>query len=128
MDEEQQEYLESDVNRFTEEEVNRIKAMRDEDDMMLEIIAKLDDTEVVPDTGKYYTFIYTAKTPRVEYDRFPLVAVTGVFRWGFRGLNYHWGEMRNYTWDEVQNVLYTVYPMELKTLRAIPYQSFTINN
>ena len=128
MDEEQQEYLESDVNRFTEEEVNRIKAMRDEDDMMLEIIAKLDDTEVVPDTGKYYTIIYTAKTPRVEYDRFPLVAVTGVFRWGFRGLNYHWGEMRNYTWDEVQNVLYTVYPMELKTLRAIPYQSFTINN
>ena len=66
MDEEQQEYLDSDVNRFSEEEVNRIKAMRDEDDMMLEIIAKLDDTEVVPDTGKYYTFIYTAKTPRVD--------------------------------------------------------------
>ena len=128
MDEEQQDYLNSEINRFSEEEVNRIKSMRDEDDMMLEIIGKLDDTEVVPDTGRYYTFIYTAKTPRVEYDRFPLVAVTGVFRWGFRGLNYHWGEMRNYTWDEIQNVLYTVYPMELKTLRAIPYQSFTINN
>ena len=97
--------------------------------MMLEITEKLQtEVEVVPDVGKYFTFIYTAKTPRVEYDRFPLVGVTGVFRWGFRGLNYHWGEMRNYTWEELQSNLYKVYPMELKTLRAIPYQSFTINN
>lgn len=129
MDEEQQEYLNSKINRFSEEEVNRIKAIRVEDDMMLEIIEKLQtEVEVVPDVGKYFTFIYTAKTPRVEYDRFPLVAVTGLFRWGFRGLNYHWGEFRNYTWEELESNLYKVYPMELKTLRAIPYQSFTINN
>ena len=60
MDEEQQDYLNSEINRFSEEEVNRIKSMRDEDDMMLEIIEKLQtEVEVVPDTGRYYTFIYT---------------------------------------------------------------------
>ena len=41
MDEEQQDYLNSEINRFSEEEVNRIKSMRDEDDMMLEIIENL---------------------------------------------------------------------------------------
>ena len=110
MDEEQQDYLNSDVNRFTEEEVNRIKAMRDEDDMMLEIIEKLQTIQKLFLTLVNILPLYTPpKTPRVEYDRFPLVAVTGVFRWGFRGLNYHWGEMRNYTWEELQNVIYIRY-------------------
>ena len=38
----------------------------------------------------------------------PLVAVTDVFSWGFRGLNYHWGEMRQYTFPEVVGGLYQV--------------------
>ena len=101
--------------------------MADPDDMMLEIMEILTETEVIPDVGKYYTFIYQAKTPRVEYDQFPLIACVGVFEWGFRGLNYHWGDFRNYTWEEA-SILRVVYPMELKPLRAIPYQSFTINN
>ena len=130
MDEEQQEYLTSTVNRFEDDkEVNRIKALRDEDDMMLELIDKMQtDVEVIPTVGQYFTFIYKAKTPRVEYDRFPLVAVTSIYRWGFTGINFHWGASRNYTWPEGQSGLYRVYPMELKALRAIPYQSFTINN
>ena len=130
MDEEQQEYLTSTINRFEDDqEVNRIKALRDEDDMMLELIDKMQtDVEVIPNVGQYFTFIYKAKTPRVEYDRFPLVAVTSINRWGFTGINFHWGTSRNYTWPEVQSSLYRVYPMELKTLRAIPYQNFTINN
>ena len=129
VDEEQLEYLKSKTNRFTESEVNRIKALRDEDDMMLEIIEKLQtDVEVIPTTGQYFTFIYTAKTPMIEYDRFPLVAVTSIYRWGFIGLNYHWGAWRRYTWEEIESNLYRVMPMELQTLRAIPYQSFTINN
>lgn len=115
------------MNRFTEEDENRISSMTDPDDMMLEIMEILTETEVIPDVGKYYTFIYQAKTPRVEYDQFPLIACVGVFEWGFRGLNYHWGDFRNYTWEEA-SILRVVYPMELKPLRAIPYQSFTINN
>jgi hypothetical protein len=130
VDEEQQQYITSTINRFDDdEEVNRIKALRDEDDMMLELIDKMQtDVEVIPTVGQYFTFIYKAKTPRVEYDRFPLVAVTSIYRWGFSGINFHWGASRNYTWPEVQSSLYRVYPMELKTLRAIPYQNFTINN
>ena len=129
MDEEQLEYLKSKTNRFTESEVNRIKALRDEDDMMLEIIEKLQtDVEVIPTVGQYFTFIYKAKTPMIEYDRFPLVAVTSIYRWGFTGLNYHWGQWRRYTWEEIESNLYRIMPMELQTLRAIPYQSFTINN
>ena len=129
MDEEQLEYLKSKTNRFTESEVNRIKALRDEDDMMLEIIEKLQtDVEVIPTVGQYFTFIYKAKTPMIEYDRFPLVAVTSIYRWGFTGLNYHWGWWRRYTWEEIESNLYRIMPMELNTLRAIPYQSFTINN
>jgi len=115
------------MNRFTEEDENRISSMTDPDDMMLEIMEILTDVEVIPDVGKYYTFIYQAKTPRVEYDQFPLIACVGVYEWGFRGLNYHWGDFRNYTWEE-SSVLRVVDPTELKTLRAIPYQSFTINN
>jgi len=129
VDEEQLEYLKSKTNRFTESEVNRIKALRDEDDMMLEIIEKLQtDVEVIPTVGQYFTFIYKAKTPMIEYDRFPLVAVTSIYRWGFIGLNYHWPGWRRYTWEELQSNLYRVFPMELNTLRAIPYQNFTINN
>ena len=115
------------MNRFKEEDENRISSMIDPDDMMLEIMEILTETEVIPDVGKYYTFIYQAKTPRVEYDQFPLIACVGVFEWGFRGLNYHWGDFRNYTWEEA-SILRVVYPMELKPLRAIPYQSFRINN
>jgi hypothetical protein len=115
------------MNRFKEEDENRILSMTDPDDMMLEIMEILTDVEVIPDVGGYYTFIYQAKTPRVEYDQFPLIACVGVFEWGFRGLNYHWGDFRNYTWEEA-SLLRVVYPMELQVLRAIPYQSFRINN
>ncbi|MHA1690919.1 MAG: hypothetical protein ACTSU7_04725 [Candidatus Heimdallarchaeaceae archaeon] len=115
------------MNRFKEEDENRISSLQDPDDMMLEIMDILTETEVIPEVGGYYTFIYQAKTFRVEYDQFPLIACVGVFAWGFRGFNYHWGEYRNYNWEEA-SLLRVVYPMELQVLRAIPYQSFTINN
>jgi len=115
-------------NRFTEKDVNRITSLSDPDDMMFEIISILRDQVVIPDPGNYYTFIYKASTPRIEYDQFPLIACVGIFRWGFRGLNYHWGNFRNYTWEEVIGYLHPVNDLELKTLRSIPYQNFTINN
>ena len=43
------------MNRFTEEDENRISSMADPDDMMLEIMEILTETEVIPDVGKYYT-------------------------------------------------------------------------
>ena len=45
------------VNRL-ENLVSDIIDMGDSDDMMLAITEVLTDTEIVPDVGNYYTFIY----------------------------------------------------------------------
>lgn len=125
---EQEDYLKSDTNRL-EYVADDIANMTDQDDMMLALIELLQsEVEVVPDPGRYYTFIYQPKTPRIEYDQYPLVAVTEVFEWGFKGLNYHWGSFRNYTWNETASNLYLIYPNELEDARRIPYQYFRINN
>ena len=124
---EEEEYQESTLNRL-ENVVSDIIAMQDPDDMMLAVTETLTETELIPDIGKYYTFIYAPKTPRIRYDQFPLIACVGLFRWGFRGMNYHWGgDFRNYTWNEVLGQLHIAYPMEMDDLRSIPYQNFKIN-
>tara|TARA_B100000131_G_C18095415_1_gene603837 strand:+ start:1352 stop:1732 length:381 start_codon:yes stop_codon:yes gene_type:complete len=120
-------YVESKLNRL-EHVVSDIIAMEDPDDMMLAVTETLTETELIPEIGKYYTFIYAPKTPRIRYDQFPLIACVGLFRWGFRGMNYHWGgDFRNYTWNEVLGQLHIAYPMEMEDLRSIPYQNFKIN-
>jgi len=117
---EQEEYLETTENRL-EHVVSDIIAMNDADDRMMAIMETLNDTVVtVPDVGRYYTFIYDPKTPRIRYDQFPLIACVGLFRWGFRGINYHWQQ-------SIGN-LYQAFPMEINDLRSIPYQNFKINN
>ena len=125
---EQEEYLETTENRL-EHVVSDIIAMNDADDRMMAIMETLNDTVVtVPDVGRYYTFIYDPKTPRIRYDQFPLIACVGLFRWGFRGINYHWPGFRNYDWQQSIGNLYQAYPLEINDLRSIPYQRFRINN
>ena len=124
---EQEEYLEDQRNRL-ERDVSNIIALDDADDRMLAVTEILTETEVVPDIGRYYTFIYAPKTPRIRYDQFPLIACVGLFQWGFRGYNFHWPAFRNYTWEEVVGYLHTAYPLEMNDLRSIPYQNFQINN
>ena len=110
---------------------NRIEAIKDKltssdsEDLMLEIMGALNNTvEAIPSVGKYYTFVYNAKTPNVQYDQHPLVAVTDIFSWGFRGINFHWQSSRNYTWNELAGQLYMVKSIELDDLLAIPYAKF----
>jgi len=124
----QEDYLKSDNDRLAGGAANDIANMGDPDDMMLALMGVLTDTEVAPTVGRYYTFIYKAETPEILYDQFPLIACVGVYPWGFRGLNYHWGEFRNYTWEELQSLLYVIYPNELEEARSIPYQKFVLNN
>jgi hypothetical protein len=124
---EQEEYLEDQRNRL-ERDVSRIIALDDADDRMLAVTAILTETEVVPDVGRYYTFIYAPKTPRIRYDQFPLIACVHIEKWGFRGYNFHWPAFRNYTWEEVVGYLHVAYPLEMNDLRSIPYQNFQINN
>ena len=103
----------------------KLNGISDSEDMMLEIMGALNNTvEAIPSVGKYYTFVYNAKTPNVQYDQHPLVAVTDIFSWGFRGINFHWQSSRNYTWEELTGQVYMVKSIELDDLLAIPYAKF----
>ena len=92
------------------------------DDLMQEILGALKITTSSPSVGKYYTFVYSPKSKNIQYDEFPLVAVTDIFPWGFRGINFHWGGPRQYTLSEVIGDLHLVYPQEFIDLRSIPYR------
>jgi len=119
----------------TDTNVNRVRGIsdsiigtRDPDDIMVELLEVLDEGPKIPEAGKFYIFVYNAKTASLNYDQNPFVAVTDVFQWGFRGLNFHWGETRQYTWNEVAGGLYEVYPSEVKDLQMIPFANFRLNN
>jgi len=109
-------------------EADNIISLRDSDEMMIRIMSILTSTTTTPHVGFYYTFIYNPKTPRIEYDQNPLIACTEVFKWGFKGINYHWNDWRNYTWAEIPGELHIVYPSELRDLRRIPYQNYKVSN
>lgn len=94
------------------------------DDIMMAIIEVFREGEFIPDVGKYYTFIYSPKTKNITYDEFPLVAVTSVERWGFKAINFHWGQSRNYTWFEVDSKLLEVKQNEVDYLRSLRYAKF----
>ena len=98
------------------------------DDLATEVLDVLTEGGKVPEVGNYYVFVYKPKTPNIQYDQHPLVAVFDVFEWGFRGLNYHWGEVRQYTWNEVIGGMYKVSSLELRSLRTIPFARFRLNS
>ena len=108
--------------RVLDENVN------DPEDIMLLIMEIFTIQEIVPEAGKFYTFIYNAKTPNISYDQHPLIACVEVFRWGFRGLNFHWQNYRNYTWEELPGQLHVVEFQELDELLALQYGKFILNN
>ena len=111
------EYL-SDLNNRT----------NDPEEMMLEIMEALNDTVTpIPEVGKFYTFVYNAKTPDITYDQHPLIACTSLERWGFKGINFHWRQSRNYTWEELAGQLYIVDYNELDDLLNFPYGKFILN-
>jgi hypothetical protein len=101
--------------------VKKLIGVETADDLMLELMSVLTETRNPPVAGKFYIFVYNAKTPGMRYDQNPLVAVTNVYKWGFQGLNYHWGENRQYTWDEVAGGMYEIYSQELNDLRRLPF-------
>ena len=108
--------------RVLDENVN------DPEDIMLLIMEIFTIQEIVPEAGKFYTFIYNAKTPNISYDQHPLIACVEVFRWGFRGLNFHWQNYRNYTWEEIPGQLMVVEFQELDELLTLQYGKFILNN
>lgn len=102
----------------------RITGLTDSESIMMEIMDVFRETEFIPDVGKYYTFIYLPKTQGIKFDQFPLIACTDIQRWGFRGLNFHWGSVRNYTWLEVAGKLHIINGNEIDYLRSVRYAKF----
>lgn len=119
----------------TEDKNNRIRSVidsingkEDPDDVMLMLLDVLEESGSLPKVGRYYTFVYNPKTTNIQYDQNPLVGVTEVFQWGFRGINFHWGDVRQYTWNEIAGQLYEIYKEELADAREIPFQNIRLNS
>ena len=114
------------------EELKRLVAEEnttDPEEIMLIIMEVFNQTVTpIPDPGKFYTFVYNAKTPNITYDQHPLIACMELFPWGFRGLNFHWQKYRNYTWEELAGQLYIVEWQELDELLSLQYGKFLLNN
>jgi hypothetical protein len=119
----------------TDNDRNRVRAVVDglvgtesADDIMLELLEVIQESPKVPVPGKFYIFVYRPKTPGIQYDQNPFVAVTDVFSWGFRGINFHWEQTRQYTWDEIPGKIYEVYPAEVKDLQELPFANIRLNS
>ena len=109
--------------------VNGLIGTEEPDDIMIELMDNLTNTSTSsPSVGKYYVFVYSAKTPNIQYDSNPLVAVTDVFEWGFRGINLHIGQYRNYTYNELVGQLYEVNSYELSDVRELPFGKMQLNS
>ena len=104
--------------------VDDLLGTEDADDIMIEIMDVLGDSIAsTPEVGKIYVFVYQQNTSR--YDQNPLVAVTNIFDWDSD--NFHWGESRSYTFQEVVGQLYQVTNEELQDLN-ISFAKYRINN
>ena len=101
--------------------------IKDPEDIMLLIMELFTEKTWIPEVGKFYTFVYNPKTPDIEYDQHPLIACTEIQRWGFKAINFHWRQSRNYTWEELAGQLHVVKYEELDELLALQYGKFRLN-
>ena len=102
------------------------------DDLMNEILSRLSgsETPLPPVPGRYYTYVYYAKTPRIRYDRYPLIIVDSLLPRGFRGYNFHLGKYRQYNTqdgDRLVSGLYELSRDEFSILLRIPYGKIVRN-
>ena len=91
------------------------------------LLSTIEGPAIVPRPNKYYTFIYKAKTPNLQYDQHPLVLCGNVFKWGFTGLNEHWGALRQYSFGEVLSNVYELTEDEFQYLTQVPLAKFKIS-
>jgi hypothetical protein len=75
-------------------------------EMMAVIQEVFDDIDSIPKIGNIYTFEYTAITPRILYDKHPLIFVESYNPPYFIGFNVHWPDYRNYLLGNVTNQVF----------------------
>lgn len=104
--------------------IKRISQATNSPDELMSIIQEIfDDTEPYPRPGSIYTFVYRATTPRIMYDKHPLLMVESVNLSGFKGFNVHWPDHRNYLWENVNGVFHKVKKgEEFDYLHDVPYR------
>ena len=110
------------MNRL--ESVLEGSGFRTPDANMRMLLENLTPSTIVPQVSKYYVFVYKAKTPNIQYDRNPFIMCTSVHRWGFSGMNYHWGTARNYSWNEVVTNLYEIRGDEVDIMMNFPIANY----
>jgi hypothetical protein len=104
------------------------KTSKDPEIIMNVILDVFQDTISEPIPGRYFTYRYNAKTPRLRYDQHPLIACLGVYEWGFRGLNFHLSKERNYTLPELGSNICLVQNDEIAYLKTIRYEKILFNS
>lgn len=98
------------------------------DAMMAKVEEALKSTQTqVPVAGNYYVFTYVAAKRGLLTDLYPLVAVTGVYDWGFTGINMHLGQQRNYNYPLMMTPMYEVKSTELDSARNLPLKMLVKN-
>jgi len=91
------------------------------EDVMDDLILALRDTQtLLPIPGKVYVYSYYAAKADLLTDRYPIVQVTGVYDWGWSGMNLHIGEPRNYNFDRRPTPMYLIHPNEVQSALALP--------
>lgn len=102
------------------------------EELMDEILSRLRGSErpLPPVPGRFYTYVYYAKTPRIRYDRHPLIIADSLLPRGFRGFNFHLGTYRQYNTqdgDRLVSGLYELSRDEFSILLKIPYGKIVQN-
>lgn len=101
------------------------------DDLMNEILSLISNSQrdfIIP--GKYYTYVYYAATPKIVYDRYPLIKAGDILEKGFNGFNYHLGKIRQYNTvdgDRLVSGLYELSTQEFNILLSVPYRKLIKN-
>ena len=125
------------TNRFSDFKKS-LNGTEKPDRLMDEIMSILSGTEsAYPLQGRYYTYIYYAKTPKILYDQHPLIKSGGPYLNGFIGINYHLEDVvdklppiRQYNTvdgDRLVSGLYELSQQEFATLRSVPYRKLIQN-
>ena len=118
------------TNRFSDFKKS-LNGTEKPDRLMNEIMSILSGTEsAYPLPGKYYTYIYYAKTPKILYDQHPLILAGDMLPKGFIGFNYHLGKIRQYNTadgDRLVSGLYELSQQEFATLRSVQYRKLIQN-
>ena len=107
--------------------LDRLIGIEDPDELMVEIEEVISDSVSAPQAGQFIMFSYSPSSSG-RYDANPLVAVTDVYSWGFRGTNFHHGEARSYSFSNVIGNTYRVYPEEITDLQALPFGRMRLNS